>query len=262
MTDWGAVIEQLRFSASSNPSPEKIVAAVHRYGVVLLKGAIAAATVERVCAALEGFDRQLSDDVTCGRLTAEDRDRLLRSGVTGPHLEEEMLTLLAGLEPVVARYAEHYLGCGDLVVPDNHFLFRKRDQAASNYALNRGNRHNFHQDYDLIPGAFPFNVWVPLSTVEDQALGLSFVFPQTTQIFPVPMDVESYLEKNSGFVWAPNMDVGDIFLFHRYTIHGAYTTLNRPVPRYSAEFRVGTRAAAPETHLQFLRAFQQGHVSA
>lgn len=255
MTDRGAVIEQVLFSASSHPSPDNIVATIRRYGVVLLKGAVAAAVVDRVRAALESFEQRLNDEVTSGRRDAEDRDRLLRAGITGPHLEEEMLALLAELEPVVARHVEHYSGSGDLVVPANHFLFRKRDQHASDAALKRGNRHNFHQDHDLIPGAFPFNVWVPLSSIDDEALGLSFAFPATAQVFPVPVDIESYLEKNNGFIWTPNMDVGDILLFHRYTIHGAYTTLNRPVPRYSAEFRVGRRSGAPETHLQFLRAF-------
>jgi hypothetical protein len=255
MADRRAVIEQVLFSASSHPSPDKIVAAVRRYSVVLLNGAIAAAAIDRVRAALERFEHRLNDEVASGQRDAEDRDRLLRAGISGPHLEEEMLALLAELGPAVARHAEHYLGCDDLVVPDNHFLFRKRDQDASDAALKRGNRHNFHQDHDLIPGAFPFNVWVPLSSIDDEALGLSFALPATTQVFSVPVDIETYLEQNDGFLWTPNMDVGDVLLFHRYTIHGTYTTLNRPVPRYSAEFRVGTRSAAPETHLQFLRAF-------
>jgi ectoine hydroxylase-related dioxygenase (phytanoyl-CoA dioxygenase family) len=259
MTDRRVVIEQVLFSASSHPSPDDIVATIRGYGVVLLKAAVAAAAVDRVRAALESFEQRLNDEVASGRRDAEDRDRLLRAGITGPHLEEEMLALLAGLGPVVARHVEHYLGCGDLVVPDNHFLFRKRDQATFDAALKRGTRHNFHQDHDLIPGAFPFNAWVPLSSIDDEALGLSFAFPATTQVFPVPVDIESYLERNNGFIWTPNMDVGDILLFHRYTIHGTYTTLNRPVPRYSAEFRVGTRSAAPETHLQFLRAFRAHH---
>src|SRR5258708_38351512 len=116
MTDRRAVIEQVRFSASSHPSPEEIVATVRRYGVVLLKGAIAAATVKRVHAALEGFERRLNDEVAFGRRDVEDRNRLLRAGITGPHLEEEMLALLAGLGPVVAHHVEHYLGCSDLVV--------------------------------------------------------------------------------------------------------------------------------------------------
>jgi ectoine hydroxylase-related dioxygenase (phytanoyl-CoA dioxygenase family) len=255
MADRRAAIEQVLFSASSHPSPDEIVATIRRCGVVLLRDAIAAATVDGMREALERFEQRLDDEVASGQRDAEDRDRLLRAGISGPHLEEEMLALLAELGPVVARHAEHYLGCGDLVVPDNHFLFRKRDQDASDAALKRGNRHNFHQDHDLIPGAFPFNVWVPLSSIDDEALGLSFAFPPTTQVFPVPVDIASYLEQNNGFLWMPNMDVGDVLLFHRYTIHGTYTTLNRPVPRYSAEFRVGTRSAAPETHLQFLRAF-------
>jgi hypothetical protein len=257
MTDRRAVIEKVLFSASSHPGPDEIVATIRRYGVVLLKGAIAAAAVDRMHAAVESLERHLNDEVASGRRDAKDRDRLLRAGITGSHLEEDMLALLAELGPVVARHVEHYLGCGDLVVPDNHLLFRKRDQNASDAALKRGNRHNFHQDHDLIPGAFPFNVWVPLSAIDDEALGLSFAFPSTTEVFPVPVDIESYLENHSGFIWTPNMDVGDILLFHRYTIHGTYTTLKRPVPRYSAEFRVGTRSAAPETHLQFLRAFRR-----
>jgi hypothetical protein len=114
MTDRRAVIEQVRFSASSHPSPEEIVATVRHHGVVLLKGAIAAATVKRVHVALEGFERRLNDEVAFGRRDAEDRDRLLRAEVTGPHLEEAMLALLAGLGPVVARHVEHYLGCSDL----------------------------------------------------------------------------------------------------------------------------------------------------
>jgi len=212
-------------------------------------------TVERVRASLEHFEQRLNHEVASGRRDGQDRNRLLSAGITGPHLEEEMLALLAALGPVVAHHVEHYLECGDLVVPDNHFLFRKRDQRASDAALKRGNRHNFHQDHDLIPGAFPFNVWVPLSPVDDWALGLSIAFPAAIQVLPIPVDIEPYLERNNGFLWTPNMDVGDILLFHRYTIHGTYTTLKRPAPRYSAEFRVGTRSAAPQTHLQFLRAF-------
>src|SRR5215472_7566870 len=126
--DREAVIEQVRFSASAHPGPDEIVASIRRYGAALLQSAVAAAVVDRVRAALEGFERRLNDEVASGRRTAEDRDRLLRSGITGPYLEEAMLALLAALGPVVARHAKHYVGCGDLVVPDNHFLFRKRDQ--------------------------------------------------------------------------------------------------------------------------------------
>jgi hypothetical protein len=260
--DRSVVVDQVVFGASSHPSSEEIVATVRHYGVALLNGAIAATTVNRIRAALERLELRLNDEVAIGRRDVEDRDRRLAAGTTGPHLEEEMLELLADLGPVVAPHVEHYLGCNDLVVPDNHFLFRKLSQGATDAALKRGTRHNFHQDHDLIPGAFPFNVWVPLTSVNDQALGLSFAFPSTTQVFPLPVDIESYLEKNDGFLWTPNMDIGDILLFHRYTIHGTYFMLNRPVPRYSVEFRVGTRSAAPETHLQFLRAFSGSRANA
>jgi hypothetical protein len=260
--DRGAIIEQVCFSAASHPGPEKIVAAVRRHGVALLSGAVAAAPVTRARDALESFELGLNDDVASGRRDAQERDDLLRAGITGPHLEANMLALLAELQPVVAHHVEHYLGCDDLVVPDNHFLFRKRYQSASDVAVKRGVRHNFHQDHDLIPAAFPFNVWVPLSSIDDQALGLCFAFPSTTEVFPLPFEIESYVEKNNGFFWSPEMDVGDILLFHRYTIHGTYFTLDRPAPRYSAEFRVGTRSAAPETHRQFLRAFGGGRSEA
>jgi Phytanoyl-CoA dioxygenase (PhyH) len=260
--DRRVVVEQVVFDASSRPSPEQIVASIRRYGVALLHDGVAPATIDRIRAGLEGLESRLNDEVAAGRCEAEDRDRQLAAGNIGAHSQDAMLTLLAELGPVVARHVEHYLGCHDLVVPENHFLFRKLSQAATDAALKRGNRHNFHQDHDLIPAAFPFNVWVPLSSIDDQALGLSFAFPSTTEVFPVPVDIGSYIEKNDGFVWTPNMDIGDILLFHRYTIHGTYFTLDRPVPRYSAEFRVGTRSAAPETHLPFLRAFGSGRTDA
>jgi Phytanoyl-CoA dioxygenase (PhyH) len=255
------VPEEVLFSASTHPSPEEIVSAIRRHGVALLKGAAGRDAVYRVRAGLEGYEAQLRDEVAAGRREVDNLDRRLSAGTTGPHLETEMLELLAELGPVIARHVEHYLGCDDLVVPDNHFLFRKLSPGATDAALKRGNRHNFHQDHDLIPGAFPFNVWVPLSPIDDEALGLSFAFPSTSQVFPIPVDIESYLEKNDGFIWTPNMNAGDILLFHRYTIHGTYFTLNRPVPRYSAEFRVGGRSAAPATHAQFLRSFGDNRAS-
>ena len=77
-------------------------------------------------------------------------------------------------------------------------------------------------------------MWLPLSTVDGETMGLSFAFPHDREtIYKLPLPVEQHLARPGGAVWTPDLQPGDL-VFHRYTIHGG---LFEPEPdRLSVEF--------------------------
>ncbi|MFZ2006898.1 MAG: phytanoyl-CoA dioxygenase family protein [Stellaceae bacterium] len=214
-----------------------MIATIHRHGVALIRDAIPAESLSEVLPPLVTYYG--SPDEADAGAAGKHRKWALANGLTGPNLEKEQrLTLAAAGKSIVADCARRYLGAHALAVATDHFLFRCRDARFAPLAAAEGWKHGFHQDHNLIPQSYPMNVWLPLTKIDNNCVGLSLAFPYTTEIFELPLDIDGYLNRNDGWLWTPKMDVGDVLLFHHCTIHGSYVEL-KPTARYSAEFRVG-----------------------
>lgn len=156
------------------------------------------------------------------------------NGLSGPHMGDALPDLFAAIKP----YAFRSLGA-DAVIPLNHVLFRRR-RREDDLRLRKDAQHNFHQDHDLIPTRFFLNMWLPLTHIDGSTTGLSFVLPPTSTVSPFPFDLEAYL-RDGGYVWTPEMQVGDLLIFNHLTIHGTLYVPHERV-RYSIEFRLGRAA--------------------
>jgi len=231
-------------------NPEAVVETIRNHGAVLIRRALSPDAPTRARSSLDAFHSALAERAKSEPSEAERAKFILVNGLSGPNLPDDLRRLVAELagSPVMECVAA-YLGKADTVVPVNHFLFRRRSVQASQALRDAGYLHGFHQDHDHIPGAFPLNIWMPLSKVDASCVGLSFVFPYTEQIFPQPFDVDDYLLQNQGTIWTPDVEPGDVLMFHRSTIHGTYADTSKPVTRYSAELRCGLLKDVPPAYV-------------
>ncbi len=224
--------------------PCKVIQSIHRNGVALIRNALPAA-------AIAGYKNML-EEYFCA-LEQHDDEKALEykkvNGLAGPHVPQLLIDILhATSNSCIMDCIDVYFEKRDVVVPWNHFLFRKRDLKLEQSFVDQGYAHGFHQDRVVIPSAFSFNVWLPLVKIDDDCPGLSFVFPYSEQIFPLPFDLEGYIARNDGHVWSPSLAPGDCLLFHWPTIHGAFCISNRKNTRYSAEFRCGALVDTPDEY--------------
>jgi ectoine hydroxylase-related dioxygenase (phytanoyl-CoA dioxygenase family) len=139
------------------------------------------------------------------------RERWLNGGgVTLPNYSEmyEIFDLFKGSE--AALILQSHLG-ESLAVPYDHALMRWRGPHVEKQRL------RWHRDRDAISEFFPMNIWIPLTLVDRDAMGLAF--------------------EVDGKVIEPEFTPGDVVVFNRDTLHGPQA--NKLKDRISIEFRVG-----------------------
>jgi hypothetical protein len=236
--------------------PHRVVESIRSHGAALVRGAISPDAPISARSNLDTFHSALAERARADASEAERAKFILINGLSGPNLPDDLRRLVRELAgSSVMDCVAAYLGKAATVVAVNHFLFRRRSMQASQALRDAGYLHGFHQDHDHIPGAFPLNIWMPLSKVDASCVGLSFVFPYTERIFPQPFDVDDYLRQNQGTIWTPDVEPGDVLMFHRSTIHGTYADTSKPVPRYSAELRCGLLKDVPPAYVNDVIAF-------
>ena len=241
--------EEIIFSASDEIS--HVANAVRHLGVALIKKVLAPGVLERGRAEVEAFYTQRRHDVAAGRFETNDLDWIVDNGLSGPNLWSYVQELFVELSASkVSDIAHEYLETEVAVVPINHLLFRRVDEDCARRALSNNVKHGFHQDHDLIPTAFPMNMWLPLSKVDENTRGLSVVLPPSERVHPLPLNIDDYLSRTNGAVWSPEMQVGDVLIFNHLTIHGGYVKLDKPNVRYSVEFRLGRKSELPLSYEQ------------
>jgi hypothetical protein len=236
------------FTAGEEGLTQRVIASIHANGVALVKGGLPAKELEAFKTLLIDWRDRKTAEVAAGMMPEETLHYHLTNGIDGPAFRAEIDDLLAlVMHSPFLDIARNYLTRSQpVVVPINHLLFRIRDADGDNLLMKRdGSTHVFHQDYLLIPEYFPLNLWIPLSKVDAQCNGLSFMFPYSETVRPLPFDAHGYLDANKGHVWTPDVEPGDMLLFHRYTIHGFFTKAST-MPRYSVEFRCGSANQVPE----------------
>ncbi len=166
----------------------------------------------------------------------------LQNGLTAPNIPSipKPFTEVMGSScfPHIARA---YFGCepGELVIPENHMLLRARTDYTNSLLVRSNGRHNFHQDYPLIPHSFPMNVWIPLTRIDANCVGLTFLLPFTGQLYELPPDIDQIIKDTCGFMVAPDLEVGDVVFFTHKTLHGSFNPTDTMNPRFSIEFRTG-----------------------
>jgi hypothetical protein len=190
------------------------------------------------------------------RVNGDEFDQV--NGVCGGQLRTLVDPVLESVSKTVfLALAKAFLDADEVVVPVNHMLFRRRDDAVDAIYEARGAKHIFHQDHGLIPESFPLNTWVALSEVGEDCHGLSFVLPCPSGPVRTQQDeLQSYLEANSGRIWSPKMRAGDLLVFHQLTIHGSWINRGKPNARYSAEFRAGRLGNSPPDYSNVLYQLQ------
>jgi hypothetical protein len=235
-----------------------IVDALHRHGVALVRAALPADGIAFLRGFMTEWFRCRMDDLVSRRLTDAEFDHLLSNGLSGASVQDYNPYLMEMLgDSAFYNHARSYFGNPDVVIPTPHLLFRVRNSRVDEAMKKGGECHGFHQDHDLIPGAFPLNAWIPLTTVDENCSGLSFVFPYSTEVHKLPFDLDGYLKANSGFVWTPALAPGDMLLFHRHTIHGSFFTTGLPDTRISVELRAGSRSNSPPEYAQAIWPLQR-----
>lgn len=234
--------------------PAEVISSIRQHGVALLKNVLPRDQMMAVTDPVKRHYDLIDEQATSGQMDPAFRDWILLNGLAAPNLPDTLKTIVdivAGTR--IGDCARTYFNNGDLALADNHFLFRVRNERTDKMAMEKGTRHLFHQDHDLVDLSFPMNVWIPLTKIDAECTGLTFVFPYTTEIFPLPFDIERYLMKNNGSLWTPELDIGDALLFHHCTIHGSFIDGSNRASRYSAEFRIGLRENVPASYAEFLR---------
>lgn len=203
-------------------------------GAVKIPGAINAALA-----------RDLRQEVE-SRYALDATDFELLNGYSGGHIRPPVDPLLEALRATaVPAIAREFLDTDRIAVPINHLIWRKRFDAVDAAGERNTSRHFFHQDCGLIPEHFPLNAWVALSKVDGDCHGLSFALPAPEGPTPLAIEPERYVAETGGEIWTPELEPGDLLLFHRFTIHGSWMTRGKPNTRYSVEFRIGAASAAP-----------------
>jgi hypothetical protein len=208
--------------------------ALRSRGAALLKAAISSTLAEELRCSMEA------------RYRLDATDYELINGYSGGHIRQPVDPLLHALRDTpFHECAQSFLNTDRVVVPVNHLLWRQRDDATDALAERNGFRHLFHQDHGLIPESFPFNAWLALSKVDEGCHGLSFALPAPDGPTPLASEPERYVAQTGGELWSPQLEPGDLLLFHRFTIHGSWIVRGKPRARYSVEFRAGSLATAP-----------------
>ena len=216
----------------------EISEALRQDGAILLPSVVGPAICRSTAEAVEARYR------SCGNEYEH------KNGVEGPHLRELVDPVLeSSARSAFLPIARQFMGAADIVVPINHLLFRRRDDTVDAIYERDGARHMFHQDHGLVPTFFPLNAWIALSQCCGSCHGLSIVLPTPT----VPtrtqnFELEEYLKAPGGHVWSPEMQPGDMLVFHQLTIHGSWISRGKPDARFSVEFRAGRSSDAPETY--------------
>jgi hypothetical protein len=227
----------LRFDARAVKDFRDPLGVLQSHGAVLLQNAIDPAVA---VLPLSGIDAWYD-----GRIRRLEPGEL----ISGGHLNEPVAPILTAVgASLFTPIARAFLRGTDIGVPVNHMLYRRRNDANDAHWEESGSKHYFHQDQGLVPDDFPMNAWIAASEVNDEALGISIVFPTPTEPMQAKFDafdVDAYLRRTNGWEWSPVMHPGDMLIFHNLTIHGSRVTRGRSGTRYSIEFRAGDAEKAP-----------------
>jgi ectoine hydroxylase-related dioxygenase (phytanoyl-CoA dioxygenase family) len=222
--------------------PQEIESGLRQTGAVVLRTAIDGKFAVSLAPKIDEYYSAHPDD-----------EFSYENGISGAHLRAILDDLFSQISSNnLASVARQFLSAEKVVAPINHLLFRRRDDAYDAFRARRHTPHFFHQDAGLIPSAFPMNVWIALSDVNEDCSGLSFILPCPDGPVPGGIDPEDYVARSGGFCCTPEMQSGDMLMFHRHTIHGSWLTRGKPGTRYSVEFRIGDLAKAPEDYASSL----------
>jgi len=246
-----AFLQSVTFDMRRGLSLEAIAASIRNQGLCILKSVLAPDGALEIHDRFNGWYESAKDDNGDGK-----NDRVLQSALTLPNfpgLADRFIAFLAASRfPDIGR---HYFSCatGNLVIPENHVLLRVLSDYTHSLLVRRSSRrHNFHLDYPLIPHSFPMNVWIPLTKIDQDCRGLSFLLPYTESIYDLPLDIDGIMAATNGYVVTPEAEVGDMFLFTHKTLHGVFFTPEKTRPRLSIEFRVGPADMLPADYRDVL----------
>jgi len=218
------------------PSPEAVCESVRMHGLAILRNCLNPSGLQEPLAALNQWYLTTRQDNADGK-----HNWRFENGTNLP--SERFIQFIAG--SYYTDVAKAYYGCSasEVLIPTNRIMLRIRDEYTNAMLFKTNGVHNFHQDYVYVPHGLALNAWVPLTKVDAQCMGLSFVLPFTGEVYSPPPDIHKIMQETNGFIIMPKMDIGDMILFNHKTLHGTFNTLEKKGPRMSIEFRSGTSKA-------------------
>jgi hypothetical protein len=247
-------------SFSSQAAPSDVVEAVSRFGVAMLRGALPPDILPPCSDTFQRFARSLGVKRPWWRWRGFDGDEdpraewnvgetdggswhvpwIVRQGRHRPAAVVLSALLKSWTWPIV----EELLGTTDIAILLATCMAR--------HAIDKHLGVGAHQDAKVVAPEIPFSIWIPLHDVTPgQMSGLGFIVPAPDHILPTlpHNDVGSeYVLGRLDHAWMPAYRCGDLSIHSRYSPHftTGFGTLS---DRYSLEFRMMPRQAAPSNYL-------------
>jgi hypothetical protein len=248
------VRDRYALSFSKQRAPAEIADSFSRFGVVMLKNALAPELLETCAGAFRRFVQSFR---TGADMAPGERRRL--QGVGGEAdggswyspwavRDRDNFPAATVLSAVIRSWVWDVV---EEICRSSHIVILLK-WCTARCGIDKPLGIGAHQDAKVVAGAVPFSIWIPLQKiVPRENSGLGFVVPGPDHLLPtLPHDDvgPEYVLSDLARLWIPPYAVGDLTIHSRFSPHftTGYGTLS---DRFSLEIRAMPRNAAPQNYL-------------